>query len=68
MRVDFLASVLGDVDSVLQDAKLLESAGLEPPSISRLFSKLKTIGLFDKIPIASEDALDIIEKRLGQPQ
>jgi cobalt/nickel transport system ATP-binding protein len=61
-------SVLGEgaIHSVLQDAKLLESAGLEPPSISRLFSKLKNRGLFDKIPITSEEALNMIEKKLEQ--
>jgi hypothetical protein len=49
---------------VLQDAKLLESAGLEPPSIVRLFSSLKTLKLIDEIPLTYEETHNIIAKQL----
>lgn len=46
-------SVLGEggTSEVLQDLKLLGSAGLEPPAIARLFSELKATGLVKEIPI-----------------
>jgi cobalt/nickel transport system ATP-binding protein len=56
----------GEIHSVLQDAQLLESAGLEPPSIVRLFSSLKALKLVDKIPLTYEEAQDILLKRLSQ--
>jgi cobalt/nickel transport system ATP-binding protein len=55
----------GDIHSVLQDAKLLESAGLEPPSIVRLFSSLKEKKLVDKIPLTYEEGQNILLKRLS---
>jgi cobalt/nickel transport system ATP-binding protein len=41
----------GETCEVLQDLKLLGSAGLEPPAIARLFSELKAKGLVKEIPI-----------------
>jgi len=56
----------GEIHSVLQDANLLEKAGLEPPSIVRLFGSLKTLGLVDKIPLTYEEAQDILLEQLSQ--
>jgi cobalt/nickel transport system ATP-binding protein len=55
----------GEIHSVLQDAQLLESAGLEPPSIVRLFSSLKEKNLMDKIPLTYEEAQNMLLKRLS---
>lgn len=51
-------SVLGEGEThrVLQDAKLLESAGLEPPATIRLFNELKTRGLVTNVPVTIEEA------------
>jgi len=56
----------GEIHNVLQNAQLLESAGLEPPSIVRLFSSLKAMNLVDQIPLTYEDAKEILLKRLSQ--
>jgi cobalt/nickel transport system ATP-binding protein len=54
----------GEMHKVLQDAALLESAGLELPSIARLFTKLKSSGLVDEVPITYEEALSLLQKEL----
>ena len=54
----------GEMHKVLQDAALLESAGLELPSIARLFTKLKKSGLVDDVPITYEEALTLLQKEL----
>jgi len=54
----------GEVHKVLQDVTLLESAGLEPPSIARLFLKLKDLGLINEVPIKHEEALKLLQKEL----
>ena len=41
----------GETSEVLQDLKLLGSAGLEPPAIAKLFSELKAAGFVKEIPI-----------------
>lgn len=41
----------GEMHNVLQDAKLLESSGLEPPTIVKLFTELKSEGLINEVPI-----------------
>ncbi len=56
----------GDIHSVLQDAKLLESAGLEPPSIARLFSKLKSLGIIETVPLTYEEGAAELLKLLSQ--
>jgi cobalt/nickel transport system ATP-binding protein len=38
----------GETHKVLQDAKLLESSGLEPPTMVKLFTELKSLGLIVK--------------------
>jgi cobalt transport protein ATP-binding subunit len=54
----------GEMHEVLQDVALLESAGLELPSIARLFTKLKKSGLVDDVPITYEEALTLLQKEL----
>ena len=54
----------GEIHSVLQNANLLASAGLEPPSIIRLFSSLIDRNLVDKLPLTFEEAKDLLLKRL----
>lgn len=53
----------GEMHEVLQNVKLLESAGLELPSIARLFTELKKIGHFDSIPIKYEEALNLLQEK-----
>ena len=54
----------GEMHKVLQDEKLLESAGLELPSIARLFTELKDLGLTREIPITYEEALRLLQREL----
>lgn len=54
----------GEMHEVLQNVDLLESAGLELPSIARLFTKLKNLGLVDEVPITYEEALTLLQKEL----
>ncbi len=54
----------GEMHKVLQDVALLESAGLELPSIARLFTKLKDLGLVNEVPITYEEALGLLQKEL----
>jgi len=54
----------GEMHKVLQDTVLLESAGLELPSIARLFTKLKNLGLVNEIPITYDEALNLLQKQL----
>ena len=56
----------GEMHKVLQDAALLESAGLELPSIARLFTRLQSSGLVSEIPITYDEALNVLLKRLKQ--
>jgi cobalt/nickel transport system ATP-binding protein len=54
----------GEMHQVLQDVALLESAGLELPSIARLFTKLKSLGLVKDVPITYDEALSLLQKEL----
>jgi cobalt/nickel transport system ATP-binding protein len=47
----------GETSEVLQDLRLLGSAGLEPPAIARLFSELKAAGLVGEVPVTVSAAL-----------
>jgi len=51
-------SLLGEgaTADVLQDTKLLNTAGLEPPSIVKLFLQLKEEGLIQDVPTTVKDA------------
>ena len=50
----------GKTNEVLQDFNLLESAGLEPPAMVRLFTGLRSIGLIHDVPIEVEEGRDIL--------
>lgn len=54
----------GEMHKILQNVALLESAGLELPSIARLFTKLKDLGLVNEVPITYEEALGLLQKEL----
>jgi len=54
----------GEMHQVLQDRTVLESAGLEPPSIARLFGKLREQGAIDEVPITYAEALAVLSKSL----
>jgi cobalt/nickel transport system ATP-binding protein len=54
----------GEMHEVLQNVALLESAGLELPSVARLFTKLKDLGLVHEVPITYEGALSLLQKEL----
>lgn len=56
----------GEMHKVLQDVALLDSAGLELPSIARLFTKLKDLGLVDNVPITYDEALSLLQKALSK--
>jgi cobalt/nickel transport system ATP-binding protein len=45
----------GVTSEVLQDFPLLESAGLEPPAIVKLFSELHSMGIVKEMPITIKD-------------
>jgi cobalt/nickel transport system ATP-binding protein len=45
----------GVTSKVLQDFPLLESAGLEPPAIVKLFSELHSMGIVKEMPITIKD-------------
>lgn len=59
----------GGTSKVLQDLKLLESAGLEPPAIVKLFTELKSLGLIRDVPIMIKDCqkelADLIRQKTG---
>jgi cobalt/nickel transport system ATP-binding protein len=56
----------GEMHKVLQDVALLDSAGLELPSIARLFTKLKDLGLVDNVPITYDEALGLLKNALSK--
>jgi cobalt/nickel transport system ATP-binding protein len=58
----------GEMHKVLQDEALLASAGLELPSIARLFTKLRDLGLTQDVPITFEEALNLLQKQLKQKE
>ena len=47
----------GQTSEVLQNLRLLESAGLEPPAIVKLFTELRSMGLVQRVPLTVEDGL-----------
>jgi cobalt/nickel transport system ATP-binding protein len=57
----------GAIGKVLQDSTLLKEAGLEPPVIVELFTKLRMMGLVDRVPLTVEDSLKMLEQ-LGKHQ
>jgi cobalt/nickel transport system ATP-binding protein len=57
----------GETHKVLQDEKLLESSGLEPPAIVDLFNELKAKGLISQVPITlaegKRELVNILKKQ-----
>src|SRR3972149_2489613 len=45
----------GETSKVLQDLPLLESAGLEPPAIVKLFTELRSMGIVREVPTTIKD-------------
>lgn len=56
----------GKTAEVLQDKKMLEASGLEPPTIVDLFGELKTLGLIDDIPLTAAEAKEVLLKILKE--
>jgi cobalt/nickel transport system ATP-binding protein len=54
----------GEMHKVLQDAKLLESSGLEPPAIVNLFTELQAQELISKVPITIAEGKEELFKLL----
>ena len=54
----------GEIHKVLQDAKLLESSGLEPPTIVKLFTELNSMGLIAQVPITTTEGKEELVKLL----
>ncbi|MCW4002967.1 MAG: energy-coupling factor ABC transporter ATP-binding protein [Candidatus Bathyarchaeota archaeon] len=54
----------GEIHRVLQDAKLLEDSGLEPPTIVNLFTELKNQQLIHSVPITVAEGKDELIKAL----
>lgn len=57
---------VGSTSDVLQDLGLLKTAGLEPPSIARLFLELKVKGLIDEVPVTVENGQKKLVELLKQ--
>jgi len=58
----------GEIHMILQNSKLLKSAGLESPAIVRLFTELKSKGLVETVPITINDAQKDLTKILSKRQ
>jgi cobalt/nickel transport system ATP-binding protein len=56
----------GELHKILQDAALLETAGLEPPTITRLFNELKALGLVQNIPVTMVEAKKQLVRLLAE--
>jgi len=54
----------GETRKILQDTLLLESSGLEPPTIVKLFTELKALGLVSQVPINMAEGKNELVKRL----
>jgi cobalt/nickel transport system ATP-binding protein len=54
----------GEIHQVLQDSKLLESSGLEPPTIVKLFTHLKSLAFIDQMPITTAEGEQELVKLL----
>jgi cobalt/nickel transport system ATP-binding protein len=52
----------GLTSDVLQNASLLESAGLEPTELVKLFTQLRSMGLADSVPITIKESLHELSK------
>lgn len=54
----------GPAREVLQDEKLLQEASMEPPILVKLFIRLKSMGLVQKVPMTIDEAEKIINLTL----
>jgi cobalt/nickel transport system ATP-binding protein len=54
----------GKTSEVLQDKKMLEASGLEPPTIVDLFGELKAQGYISEVPLTVAEAKEILLKLL----
>jgi cobalt/nickel transport system ATP-binding protein len=54
----------GKTSDVLQDKKMLEASGLEPPTIVDLFGELKAQGYISEVPLTAAEGKDILLKLL----
>jgi cobalt/nickel transport system ATP-binding protein len=62
----------GATFKVLQDLPLLESAGLEPPAIVKLFIELRLMGMIQEIPLTIKDGqkqlVDLVKSKREENQ
>lgn len=56
----------GKTTEVLQDKKMLEASGLEPPTIVDLFAELKTRGLIKNVPLTAAEGKEALYKLLNE--
>jgi cobalt/nickel transport system ATP-binding protein len=54
----------GKTSEVLQDKKMLEASGLEPPTIVDLFGELKAQGYIDEVPLTAAKGKEALLKLL----
>ena len=54
----------GKTTEVLQDKKMLEASGLEPPTIVDLFGELKARGYIDEVPLTTAEGKEALLKLL----
>jgi cobalt/nickel transport system ATP-binding protein len=54
----------GITSDVLQDKKMLEASGLEPPTIVDLFGELKAQGFIDEVPLTAAEGKEALLKLL----
>lgn len=61
----------GKTSSVLQNKKVLEASGLEPPTIVDLFGELRSQGYIDKVPLTVAEGKELLkllkETKSGKP-
>jgi cobalt/nickel transport system ATP-binding protein len=58
----------GQTSEVLQNLQLLESAGLEPPAIVKLFTELRSLGLVQRVPLTVENGLKELSNLANKKQ
>ncbi|MEM2002186.1 MAG: hypothetical protein QXT77_06055, partial [Candidatus Methanomethylicaceae archaeon] len=58
----------GSTREMLYEEQLLGEASMEPPLIVKLFTKLKTKGLVQKIPLTIDEAEKIIDETLKKSE
>jgi cobalt/nickel transport system ATP-binding protein len=56
----------GTTSDVLQDKKMLEASGLEPPTIVDLFGELKAQGFIDEVPLTAAEGKEALLKLLKE--